>query len=130
MAAKLFHQLHPQRTKRDCGVACLATLLGRSYEEVLLEAASVSPNVLRKGLYASDLSKIALRFGVELRRRTSSDLEDRTGILEVSVKKREHLVFLVNGLVFDPEEGMQLWEIDVYLRHFKAVVQGLNEEVD
>lgn len=132
MADKLFHQLHQQRGKRDCGVACLATLLGRSYEEVLLATFTISPNVLKKGIYSSDLQKIAATFKTELKRRPAPvDLDDRTGILEVKLKSgREHFVFLANGLVFDPEELGQAWDVNTYVKHHKAVVQGLTEEVD
>lgn len=132
MGDKLFHQLHQQRGKRDCGVACLATLLGRSYEEVLLATFTVSPNVLKKGIYASDLAKVAQTFKTELKRRPAPvDLDDRTGILEVAMKSgREHFVFLVNGLVFDPEEPGQAWDANTYVKHHKAVVQGLTEEVE
>lgn len=130
MAAKLFFQLHQQRGKRDCGVATLATLLGRTYEEVLIVAAMLSPNVLKKGLYATDLHRIADSLGSTLKRRVGSmDLEEKTGILEVKFKsKREHFVFLVNGLVFDLEDPLQAWDVSTYLKHHKAVVQGLNEE--
>lgn len=132
MADKLFHQIHPQRGKRDCGVATLATLLGRSYEEVLVAAASMSPNVLKKGLYASDLARIALSLGSSLKRRVGQiDLDETTGILEVKLKNgREHFVFLANGLVFDPQEPGQAWDAYTYVRHFKAEVQGLSEEVE
>lgn len=135
MSEKLFHQIHHQRGKHDCGVACLATLLGRSYEEVLVAAAKVSPNVLKKGLYANDLAKIAASLGSELKRNVGQiDLDEKTGILEIKIKNRkhhrEHFAFLVNGLVFDPEEQGQIWDAYIYVRHFKAEVQGLTEEVE
>lgn len=133
MSDKLFYQIHQQRGRKDCGVATLATLLGRSYEEVLVAAASVSPNVLKKGLYASDLAKIAQGLGSRLLRLTGTiDLDEETGILEVQIKKdkREHLVFLMNGIVFDPEEVGQAWDAYTYVRHFKAKVQGLSKEVE
>ena len=104
MGDKLFHQLHRQRTKRDCGVATLATLIGRSYEEVLIAAVSISPNVLKKGLFSTDLQRIASMFEIVLIRRTGEfDIDEHNGILELCFpNKREHLVVLMNGLIFDP----------------------------
>lgn len=131
MAEKLFFQIHPQRSKRDCGVATLATLLGRSYEDVLLAAAKISPNVLKKGLYSSDLARIAESLDSKLKRHVGQiDLDDKTGILEIKLKNgREHFVFLVNGLVYDPQEINQLWDAYTYIRHHKASIQGLSEEI-
>ncbi len=132
MSEKLFHQLHQQRGKRDCGVATLATLIGRSYEETLLAAVSVSPNVWKKGLYSSDLIRIAAMFQTEIIRRTTVDVEEHSGILELKFpSKREHFVLLLNGLIFDPQEPAgQVWDADTYCKKFRAEICGLLQEVE
>lgn len=132
MAEKLFYQIHHQRGKRDCGVATLATLIGRTYEEVLMVAGDISPNVLKKGLFASDLAKIANEFQSTIVRKVGHiDLDEDTGILELKFpNRREHYVFLMNGLIFDPQEPGQVWDAYTYVRKSRAKVQGLSKEVE
>lgn len=120
------------RGKHDCGVATLATLLGRTYEEILLSAGRISPRVLKMGLYDSDLVKIAADFNTLLVRRVQKiDLDEHTGILGLRYPtKREHFVFLTNGLVFDPQDENVVWDAYLFVKKFKVKVVGLLEEVE
>ena len=123
-------QIHRQRGRKDCGVATLATLLGRTYEEVLVVAGRIAPTVLRKGLYSSDLVRIAAEFDVLLTRRVQKiDLEDHTGILGLEYsRKRFHAVFLTHGLIFDPQEDYIAWDAETFVKREKARIYDLLEE--
>lgn len=130
MGEKALFRVTNMRGKHDCGVATLAMLLGRTYEEVLLVAGRISPNVLKKGLYSSDLVKIAGEFGSKLSRTTTPiDLEESTGILGLRFPtEREHFTFLTNGLMFDPQDENVVWDAILYVKKHKVVVVDLLEE--
>lgn len=121
-----------QRGKHDCGVAALATLLGRTYEEILISAGRISPNVLKKGLYSSDLVRIAAEFNTSLSRKVQKiDLDEHSGILGLRYPtKREHFVYLTNGLVFDPQDENVVWDAYLYVKKFKIKVVDLLEEAE
>lgn len=130
--AKALFRIINMRGKNDCGVATLATLLGRTYEEILISAGRISPNVLKKGLYGSDLVKIAAEFNISLVRRVQKiDLDEHSGILGLRYPtKREHFVFLTNGLVFDPQDENVVWDAYLYVKKFKVKVLDLLEEAE
>lgn len=132
MAEKALFRIINQRGKADCGVATLATLLSRTYEEVLLVAGRISPNVLRKGLFTSDLIRIAWEFDTALERKVQKiDLDEVTGVLGVRYpSKREHFVFITKGLVFDPQDENIVWDAFLYVKKFKIKVVDLLEEVE
>lgn len=99
-----------QRAAADCGVAALAMILGKTYEEILVACGYDNPRVLTDGLWTSELIRIALAFGQPLRRRRKFDLETDFGLLRLS----DHVVVLKNGLIIDPADG-SVWDVDVYL---------------
>lgn len=130
MSDRSVFRITNQRGKHDCGVATLATLLGRSYEDTLLAAGRLSPKVLKTGLYSSDLIRIAAEFGSTLVRRVQRiDLDEHTGILGLEYpSKRLHFVFLTNGLVFDPQEDNVAWDAYTFVKREKVKVIDLMEE--
>lgn len=79
----------PQRHDNDCGVACLAMLLGVSYENALVAVAQVEPDVCAKGMWLKHLKAAAALLGYRLSMRRRFDLEADTGILNLSSKKWE-----------------------------------------
>lgn len=120
-----------QRTKWDCGVACLASFLCQPYEEVLRVAVQEVKDV-REGLLAKEHIAIARAFDVRLKRRTRRiDLEEHEGILGLQNvdESGAHSVVLASGLIFDPEEKGMVWDAETYIKHFKKVkVYDLLEE--
>ena len=114
-------------------MACLASFLGRSYEEVLIAAALLTPEILYRGMKNEDMVGTARQFGVVLRLKTSViSIEEDSGILGVKVKgvHDEHAVVLSNELIYDPSTG-NVWDAEMYLQNPpKARIVDLLEQED
>lgn len=112
----------PQRHNMDCGVVCIAMLLGVSYEEVLL---AFSFNVFKVGATTRQIQAAAKRLGKPLRLLRAIDLENATGILAVRSPKWpcDHLVILKEGQIVDTDAT--LWDADVFLSAYEAVPMSL-----
>lgn len=119
----------------DCGIACLATLLGLTYEEVLIQTAKVRPNVLKQGLHWTDFVKVGKKIGVSLAvvHLSLEDLEDATGVLglkrmnpdhNAKAMTEEHVVYLWAGRVIDGD-GAHWLDLDDYLKHYNYEMTGL-----
>ena len=122
----------------DCAVACLGMLAGVLYEDALLAAAKVNPDVLQLGMTWPQIRAAAKRLGLKTRTVHTFD-DDATGILWVEPVAlganrgdlTEHVVFLWEGRVIDG--GVDGWlELDTYLRHFgweaKALLVTVTED--
>lgn len=84
----------------DCAVASLAMLCGVTYGEAL--AAFPKPQrVMKLGAYTTELVAAAKRLGVKTKLRRTFDLDDDTGILHVSRRIDEHVVFLWAGRIIE-----------------------------
>ncbi len=118
MAHTPFLSVIPQRHKTDCSVACLAMLLGVSYEKALL--ALKVERVLTHGVMVRHVLQAAKRLGQPLKFRRKFDLETDTGILGVRSEKwpMEHLVVLKDGFIVDTDATV--WEADVYISAYQA----------
>lgn len=127
MSEKTVFKLHSQRGKHDCGIATLATLLGRTYEEVLLKSGTVSPKLLKLGLSATELFRIAELFDATLVRHTGAiDLDESSGILGIVYPDTwGHWVWLTNGLIFCPKDNNIVWDAYSYVKKFKVKVTEL-----
>ena len=128
----IFHTVR-QRSTSDCAVACLASFLGRSYEEVLIAAALLTPEILYRGMETEDMIATASQFSVQLVLKLPPiDVDEDSGILGIRVRgqKDEHAVVLSNGLIYDPATG-NVWDAEIYLQHPpKARVVDLLEQGD
>jgi len=114
----IFHTVR-QRSTNDCAVAALASFLGRSYEEVLIAAALLTPEILYRGMENADMIGTARQFGICLLPKAPPiDIEEDSGILGVKVKgvKDEHALVLSNGLIYDPSTG-NVWDAEIYLNN-------------
>lgn len=113
-----FLQVVIQRHGKDCGVACLAMLLGLSYEATLL---AFRHNVMVQGATIRQLLSAGRRLGHPLRWTRKVDLENDTGLLALRSKKwpSEHLVVLKDELIIDTDATV--WEQDIYLAAYEAV---------
>jgi ABC-type bacteriocin/lantibiotic exporter with double-glycine peptidase domain len=118
MSATPFLSIVVQRHKSDCSVACLAMLLGLSYEEVLV---AFRHNVIAKGATTRQILGAASRLGRPLRWTRKVDLEADTGLLALDSKKwpQQHLVVLKDELIVDSDATV--WDADVYLAAYEAV---------
>ncbi len=113
-----------QRDDWDCGVACLAMLLGRSYAEVRGCIRSIRPD----GLTNRQMTRIAKRLGYVLSHRPHVD-EDAVGILDLDRETDDrwegHFVIFAKGTVYNPSSGQWWMDLDTYLRYSRYRVCGL-----
>lgn len=112
-----------QQHEFDCGVACLAMLLGTDYEKTLIAFNSLNPLV--RGVDTREIKQAAVRLGQRLRLSRRVDLEDDTGILRVAAANwtTDHLVILKEGLIVDTDGT--LWDAQAFLDNYHATVQSL-----
>ncbi len=122
MAHTPFLQIIPQRHGSDCSVACLAMLLGTSYEEALM---AFRHNVIVQGATTRQILRAASRLGKPMRWARKVDLENDTGLLALESKKwpRQHLVVLKDELIFDSDASV--WDADVYLHAYEAITLSI-----
>ena len=118
MAHTPFLCVVPQRHSTDCSCACLAMLLGVSYEDALL--ALRAPHVVTRGVMVRQVLAAARRLGHPLRFCRTFDLDSDTGILGVKSPQwpTEHLVVLKDGLIVDTDAT--IWDVDVFLSAYDA----------
>jgi hypothetical protein len=130
-------RFEPQRADADCCVASLATLLGVSYETILVEAARLRSKKKGKrnihphdtGMYFSELVKIAKALGRPLRYKGRCNLKKDQGVLSVLMGKggltsRHHAVVYVAGLIFDLSD-CTVWLPEIYRRQFRAKFESI-----
>lgn len=120
-----------QRKSWDCGVACLAMLLGRPYGDVAAFARDLiavdlfdARRLRRRGLTIPEMQIIADGFGVALRpvARRVGYLTGRTGILGLlggEMDPAGHWVVLKAGAIVDPD-GAEVWAVPDYVQRTKA----------
>ena len=105
------------RGDADCALVALSILTGRSYEDILGAAVTVtrSSSPHQRGLYTGEIKKIARRLGVTLRLRRSFDADEDEGIFGYLHPSRPdaHVAFGKYGLVWDTDGTV--WELDAYL---------------
>lgn len=116
-----------QQDVHDCGVAALASFMGRTYADVYVAAVAVSPAFGRRadGLRLMDLERVARAFGFQTKRvdYRRVDLEEDEGVLGVNWNRPKdhggavgHWVVLRRGLICEPDTtGSDVVEADVYL---------------
>lgn len=119
MASTQFLRVEPQRHDMDCAVACLAMLLGVSYELSLLAFRK------HEHIFMRDVKTAAKRLGTTLLLRRKFDLETDTGILGLRSPKWhcEHLAVLKEGIVIDTDAT--IWDVDVFLVAYEAQALSL-----
>jgi ABC-type bacteriocin/lantibiotic exporter with double-glycine peptidase domain len=98
-----------QKADADCGVACLAMILGRPYLEVAeYTNKSIKGYTVGGGLELRQIRAIARHFGEEFQSipiNRHSDLSEETGILSI-LKKTPHVVVIFQGTIIDPASGL------------------------
>jgi ABC-type bacteriocin/lantibiotic exporter with double-glycine peptidase domain len=104
----------------DCGVSTLAMLAGVLYEDALAVAARIQPAVLQMGLTWDEMQAASKRLGLKTRLLRAYDIEEVTGVLNVTHRRKkdnDHYVFLWEGRIVDGNGEM--WrEPSDYLKHY------------
>jgi ABC-type bacteriocin/lantibiotic exporter with double-glycine peptidase domain len=119
-----------QKDVADCGVACLAMLLGESYAAV---RATIRQREL-DGLSNRQLRRIAHRFGKPLRFIRNGDLSEMVGIVDLqrptNPERRAgawegHYVVLIKGALYNPADGLIWTDIEAWLAHRRWELLGV-----
>lgn len=113
--------VRPQHTKGDCALAALAMLLHVSYEDVLATAAQIVTRPHERGLYLTEIERVASQLGHRLKRTRSYSLDDDTGILGVRNKEYQHVVVIRDGILADPVDGEVWFDPAAYIAAIGAV---------
>jgi hypothetical protein len=106
-----------QKSGADCGVACVAMISGRPYQQVADAARKIAWNVAAVGLYPSQVQALAKACRCRLTRRARKGYdEDLTGVLIVRDAQdwALHAVVIFQGCIFNPADGV-LYDHDVFL---------------
>jgi hypothetical protein len=101
-----------QKTDSDCTIACLATFMGIDYEKVLEKAEKIACNPRKRGMFMTEIRRVAKMFKVKLKPVRKVNFEKDEGILSVdnygkgwrtrkSGKPAGHVVVVWQGLIFD-----------------------------
>lgn len=97
--------------------------LGISYEEALLALSRESPELIRKGVWFTELQRAAKGMGVPLKIKRRWDANFDDGIVHVKFKWGNHVVLLRAGLFFDT--NFEVWQPSEYLKARKAKTGSL-----
>ncbi len=110
----------------DCGIACIASITGYRYEDVLATASRKKPVGCfphETGLYLSEIGRIAAQLGCPLKKKRKCNFEKDEGILSVDWKSGSrycnHVVVVVKGLIFDLSD-LSVWVPEDYKKSHKA----------
>ena len=118
-----------QQTVKDCAVACIAMLFGRSYAEVFQAGGATVKAVRKLGAAEKALRRLAKGVGGTLIRRNEFDIEEDTGILwlgSTDPKNGGHSAMLFRGVLIDPGTG-QLWNPEVFMQTHHYIPEALFE---
>ena len=106
----------------DCGVACLASYLGITYERAIAAVLKVNPHVLNTGVSTDNLIRASQKLSNKRnpRKLTAIGYEEGSttvGILEVIGDN--HFVIYHGGTIIDLRDRT-VWEPDVFFDHYRA----------
>lgn len=123
MTEPVFIELSIQRESGDCTIACLHMLIGKSYLDVIKAA---PPRAHKAGMTCKAMIETAAKLGVALCMRRKYDIHEDTGILSLNpdpahnvghIKRDEHVVLLLNGMIYDAYNGRMWFDPDIFLKH-------------
>jgi hypothetical protein len=103
-----------QRGNMDCGLCCLQMLSDRPYDAVRDEALRVVPRLHDRGMFASELTRVAARLGITLRKRRRWS-DEEVGVLDVQLPDSRHFVVLFRGVLVNPADGLVWGDPESYL---------------
>ena len=123
-------------TVSDCGICVLATITGKSYEDIVAAAHPIVGDRWKTGLYTKQLIAVAETLGVKFRVRRKYDLETDSGILTTAITnhipgrepiRENHFVVLIDGRIYDSD--LHVWAVDAFKQHYTADFKALLELV-
>lgn len=108
----------------DCAVVALALWLNLPYSQVAAAVATVRPLALAKGMYQTEIQKVAKIFGstLKVRRRLK---DGQSGLLMLAMEDEHHAVVLFEGVIIS--DG-KVWNFDAFIKQAKAKVLSLLTE--
>lgn len=119
-----------QKDQADCGVACLAMLLGVPYQQ----ARDVSPKTVgHDGMSNRQIRTAAKHLGHRLRYRAKFD-DDDIGILDLQRPEEAgkpwgvwegHYALFVRGVLINPADGTIWTDVDAFCKQRRWEVVGL-----
>ncbi len=121
MNEPVFFEPMVQKESGDCGISCLAMLLGKSYQEIIQYA---PVNAHKKGMSMQAIRDTAAKLGTPLRLRRKIDLKEDIGILGLlpdpthngKTRRDEHVALLIEGHIYDTYVGRLWLDVDTYLQ--------------
>ena len=112
-----------QKEDWDCGVACLAMLLGRTYAEVRARIRKYPDGVSNR-----QMMRAAKALGQPVSHRPHVGDED-VGILDLERETDDrwegHFAVYAKGTVYNPASGQWWMDLDTYLKYSRYRVCGL-----
>lgn len=117
----------PRNTENeDCSLIALQLACGVTYERVLAAAIQVMPTRhALNGLFWTEIRKVAEALGFTTRLARKYDLSEDTGILGVSRKGCDHVVYLWKGRVIEPGDQAMWLDPEEYLACMKLKAGSL-----
>lgn len=119
-------ELIMQKSDNDCGIACLAMLLGVSYADVR-QAAPRTFTEKSAGLTTQQILRIARKLGHTLR--LSKDFTGHDiGIIDLDRAVKDgpcHVAMFLKGTIYTSASGLLYTDVDAYLTTHKFTVLGL-----
>lgn len=110
MAAAAVTRIVAQREDKDCAIAAMSMLSGRSYEDVLRAVVDHEPRFKgKRGLYDVTICAVLEALGTPVRKRRRVDYDQDYGLLRLE----DHIVLLRRGLVVENEE---IWPVEAWLK--------------
>ncbi len=107
-------KLVAQKHDNDCGVAALASITGKSYEDVFY---AFGAPVHKTGVEMGDIVAAAAKLGIRMRLKRRIRLDEDTGILGVKTPNRTskgHVVVLEEGRIYDTD--LTVWDAEDFLK--------------
>ncbi len=115
-----------QKDIADCGIACLAMVLGVPYVLASTIAREVTKKPHSTGLGTRQMLSIARKLGyaMECIKAADVNVDEDTGILFVGFASSEHATVLFQGVLVNPADGL-LYDPSTYLTSNKGRVLGM-----
>jgi hypothetical protein len=103
----------PMKNIGDCGIVCLAMLLGRPYADVLKASPAKAQHV---GLSTYQMRTVAKRLGVALAYTVNVD-ESAVGILDLDHEDGVgHYVLYAKDTIYNPAQNEWWTDVEAYLQ--------------
>lgn len=117
-------RIQVSRGDADCAIVALSIYLAVPYEDVLVVAVPVTHSRAphHRGMFTREIRQVAKQLGHPLRLRRKFDVDRDEGIAGFTNDKgREHVAFVMNGLVWDTDGTQVKWKHFCEREGYRAV---------